>query len=179
MVSWLLSYLVNWTMKIIIWIILGTIIVTGILGGSYFFLVGGQKPAVALVSYSISDKERPKVEVKTTFSDFGKMKVSDERSAQFTLKNIGQKPLQLSNISSSCMCTAGQLIIDGKESEEFGMHGGSDYVAEVLPGHEAKVKLTYRPYQMPVYGVIEREVYVTTNDPTNEKLVFKAKANVH
>jgi len=31
---------------------------------------------------------------------------------------------------------------------------------------------------MPVYGIIEREVYVSTNDPENPKLVFKVKATV-
>jgi hypothetical protein len=58
------------------------------------------------------------------------------------------------------------------------MHSLSNYVGEVLPGQQAIVKVIYRPYVMPVYGVVEREVYVTTNDPENERLVFKVKAMV-
>jgi len=146
--------------------------------GSYFILVGGQKPQVQIISYSVSDKQRPKVEAKTIFSDLGTMKVSEDRSANFKIKNIGQKSLQLSNVSSSCSCTFGQIIIDGKESELFGMHNISDFAGEVLPGKEATVKVIYRPSIMPVYGIIEREVYVSTNDPENPKLVFKVKATV-
>ena len=145
---------------------------------SYFILVSGQKPQVQIISYSVSDEERPKVEAKTTFSDLGTMKVSEDRSANFKIKNIGLKPLQLSNVSSSCNCTFGQIVIEGKESEVFGMHNVSDFAGEVPAGKEAIIKATYRPSVMPVYGVVGREVYVNTNDPENPKLVFKIKANV-
>ncbi len=160
---------------IIIGIVIFSIVV---IGGSYFLLAGSQKPQVQITSYSLTDKERPKVEAKTTFSDLGKMKVSEDKSANFKIKNIGQKPLQLSNISSSCNCTFGQVVINGKESELYGMHAPSDFAGEVLPGKEAIIKVTYRPSIMPVYGPVEREVYVNTNDPENPKLVFKVKATV-
>lgn len=145
--------------------------------GSYFLLVSGQ-PQTQIVSYSSSDKERPKVEAKNTFSDLGTMKVSEDRSSDFKIKNIGQKPLQLSNVSSSCNCTFGQVVINDKESELFGMHNISDVAGEILPGKEAIIKVIYRPSIMPVYGVVAREVYVSTNDPENPKLVFKVKATV-
>ncbi len=148
------------------------------IAGSYFFLVNGQKPQPAIISYSVSDKEKPKIKAQTTFFDLGTMKVSEDKSADFKIKNIGQKPLQLSNISSSCNCTFGQVVINGKESEFFGMHNISDFAGEVLPGKEVTIRVTYRPSIMPVYGTIEREVYVNTNDPENSKLVFKVKANV-
>ena len=149
------------------------------IGGSYFFLVNGQKPQVSLISYSFSDKEKPKIEAKITSFDLGQMKVSDDKFANFNIKNIGQKPLQLTNISSSCNCTFAQVAIDGKESDLFGMHNVSDFAGEILPGKSGTIKVIYRPYIMPVYGVIEREVYVSTNDPDNQKLVFKVKANVN
>ncbi len=160
---------------LIIGIIIFSIVV---IGGSYFMLVGGQKPQPQIASYSTTNKEKPRVEAKTTFADLGKMKVSDDKSANFKIKNIGQKPLQLSNVSSSCNCAFGQIVINGKESELFGMHNISDFAGEVLPGKEAIIKVTYRPSIMPVYGVVEREVYVTTNDPDNQKLIFKVKATV-
>lgn len=146
--------------------------------GSYFFLVSSQKAQPAIITYSFSDKEKPKVEAKITSFDLGTMKVSEDRSANFKIKNTGQKPLQLSNVSSSCNCTFGQVVIDGRESEVFGMHNVSDFAGEVLPGKEAIIKATYRPSIMPVYGIVGREVYVNTNDPENPKLTFKIKANV-
>lgn len=151
-----------------------------VIAGSYFFLAGGKQntSATTSVSYNLKDKERPRVEVKELFKDLGIIKVSDQKSEDFLLKNVGGKPLQLSQISSSCGCTVGQVIIDDKESEEFGMHSQSDYIAEIAPQKEAKMRVTYRPYVMPVYGPVDREVYVTTNDPENPKLVFKVKAIV-
>lgn len=166
-------------MKPAIWIVLGAVLAVALIFGSYFFVnQGGKTEAKTILNYSASDKERPKTEVKTTLSDFGKMKVSDEKSADFTIKNIGKKPLQLSDITSSCNCTFGQVIISGKESEFFGMHNVSAFAGEILPGKEATVRVIYRPYIMPVYGLVEREVYVTTNDPENPRLVFRVKANV-
>lgn len=146
--------------------------------GSYFLVAGGGTSAAKIVSYSTTDKEKPKVEVKTMFSDMGNIKVSEQKETVFIIKNIGQKPLQLSNISSSCNCTTGQVVIDGKASLEFGMHAQGDLAGEISPGKEGAVKVIYRPFVMPVYGMVEREVYVTTNDPENPKLVFKVKAYV-
>ncbi len=146
--------------------------------GSYFLLVSGQQPDPEIISYSLSDKDRPKAEVKSAYSDMGEMKVSEDKSADFVVKNIGKKPLQLSRISSSCNCTFGQLILDGKESKYYGMHSVSSFAGEILPGKEAVIRVIYRPSIMPVYGVVEREVFVDTNDPQNPKLVFKVKANV-
>lgn len=146
--------------------------------GAYFLISKTTKPPVAVISYKTTDQEKPKVEVKKTFSDLGTMKISEDKSAEFTIKNIGAKPLQLYGISSSCNCTFAQVIIDGQESELFGMHAVSNLAGEVLPRKEAKIRVTYRPFIMPVYGVVEREVYVSTNDPMKPKLIFSVKANV-
>lgn len=152
---------------------------TLILVGSYFLIKGsGGNQAKDVVSYQGNENEKPKAEAGVTSSDLGQMKVSEQKSVEFTLKNIGEKPLQLFNISSSCGCTLGQIIYKGKESQEFGMHSQSDYVDEIKPGDAAKVRVIYRPYVMPVYGAVDREVYVSTNDPENPKLVFKVKAYV-
>lgn len=150
-----------------------------VLVGSYFLIKGSSgNQAKKIVSYQGSVNEKPKAEAKVMSSDLGQIKVSEQKSTEFTLKNIGSKPLQLFNISSSCGCTVGQIIYKGKESQEFGMHSQSDYVDEIKPGDAAKVRVIYRPYVMPVYGVVDREVYISTNDPENPKLVFKVKAYV-
>lgn len=159
-------------------IIVGIIATILFLVGSYFLIAGGNKPIKQIISYNVNDTERPKVEIKKTFSDLGKMKVNEEKIGVFTIKNIGQKPLQLSDVSSSCSCALAQIVINGKESELFAMHKQSDYVGEIAQGKKVQVKVIYRPYIMPVYGVVEREAYVSTNDPLNPKLVFKVKAFV-
>lgn len=148
-----------------------------ILVGAFFFLNKNQSQ-VQVASYTSKDVQKPRVEVKTTFFDMGEIKVSDQKKAEFTLKNVGSKSLQLFNISSSCGCTVGQIVYEGKESQEFGMHSAGSFNREISSGKEAKVRVIYRPYVMPVYGPVEREVYLSTNDPDNPKLVFKVKAYV-
>ncbi len=162
-------------------IIGGVIFIIVLMTGAYF-LIGGNggssESSVKILSYTTNDIARPKAKIRSTAADLGKMKVSDEKDASFTITNAGQKPLQLYDITSSCMCTFGQIILDGKASEEFGMHGTSNYAAEIAPGQQAILKVIYRPYLMPVYGSVEREVYMATNDPQNTKLVFKVNAYV-
>lgn len=146
--------------------------------GLAFLFTSGQKPEPASTSYSAQDSEKPKVETTQTSYDWGEMKVSDVKQQDYTLKNTGTKPLQILNINSSCGCTAGQIIYKGETSKEYSMHSQSGFVTEIAPGDTATVRLTYRPASMPVYGAVEREVYVTTNDPSNQKLVFSIKVNV-
>lgn len=145
--------------------------------GSYL-LLNPSKPQPKVLSYSSQDKDKPTVEVKESFKDLGVIKVKDTQKVTFTLKNTGTKTLQLSNINSSCGCTAGQIIYKGVESKEYSMHSQSEDVFEIAPQTEAQVRVTYRPFTMPVYGLVEREVYISTNDPANSKLVFKVRAVV-
>ena len=147
--------------------------------GLAFLFTAGQKTKPAAVSFSAQDADRPKAEVAKAFFDMGEIKVSDVKQQDYALKNTGTKPLQILNINSSCGCTAGQIIYKGKTSKEYSMHSQSGFVTEIAPGDTAVVRLTYRPATMPVYGAVEREVYVATNDPKNQKLVFSIKAIVN
>ncbi len=160
------------------WIIGGILATAVLIIGSYVLLAGGNTQQVRILSYTAKDTQKPIVEAASTSQDLGTMKVSQEKDATFTVTNKGSKPLQLFDITSSCMCTFGQITVNGKSSEEFGMHSTSDYVASIASGQKATVKVIYRPYLMPVYGAVEREVYVGTNDPSHPKLVFKVTAHV-
>ncbi len=143
--------------------------------GAYFTLSSGSKQP-QVTSYVSQDNDKPIAQVKEKFFDMGIMKVTNIKEKSFIVKNIGTKPLQLFNIASSCGCTTVQIDYQNTLSNEFSMHGQSDYVVSIIPQTEAKIKVVYRPYVMPVYGNVEREVYISTNDPTNPKLVFKIKA---
>ncbi len=147
-------------------------------GGAYVLLNNSEQAQAKVVTYTSKDKEKPKVEVKETIKDIGNIKLKDESVTEFQFKNTGTKPLQLSNITSSCGCTVGRIVYNGKISKEYGMHSKSDDVVEIQPNSEATLKVIYRPYVMPVYGLVEREVYMDTNDPANAKLSFKIKTIV-
>lgn len=159
-------------------ILIGMIVFIISIIGIAFLLTAGQKPAPATASFSAQDTDRPKAETGKTSTDLGEIKVSDVKIQEYSLKNVGTKPLQILNINSSCGCTAGQVIYQGKTSKEYSMHSQSGFVTEIAPGDTATVRLTYRPATMPVYGLVEREVYVETNDPANAKLIFSITAKV-
>lgn len=159
---------------IIIWMLVFIVSVVGLA----FLLTAGQTPAPATASFSAQDTDRPKAETSNASRNLGEIKVSDVKIEEYALKNVGTKPLQILNVNSSCGCTAGQIIYQGKTSKEFSMHTQSGFVIEIAPGDTATVRLTYRPASMPVYGLVEREVYVETNDPANSKLIFSITAKV-
>jgi hypothetical protein len=146
--------------------------------GMVFLFSFTQKTIPGTISFSVQDTDRPRAEATQTVFDFGEIKVSDIKQQDFTLKNTGSKPLQILNINSSCNCTFGQVIYKDLTSKEFGMHEQSGYVADIAPGDSASVRVTYKPAIMPVYGFVEREVYLSTNDPVNQRLVFSIKATV-
>lgn len=147
--------------------------------GLALILTSGQKQLQPTQTFSPQDVDRPRVETTETFTDLGEIKLTDVKRQEYTLRNAGTKPLQILNINTSCGCTAGQIIYNGETSKEYSMHAAkSGLITEIAPGDTATVRLTYRPASMPVYGPVEREVYVTTNDPDNQRLVFSIKATV-
>ncbi|MBI5358884.1 DUF1573 domain-containing protein [Candidatus Amesbacteria bacterium] len=119
-----------------------------------------------------------KVETRELVADLGEMKVADVRSKDFIIKNVGANPLQITSVSSSCNCTFGQIIYKNKISKEYGMHAPGKFVNEIAVGDAATVRVTYKPYIMPVYGPISRDVFVGTNDPDNPRLTFTVKTVV-
>lgn len=136
------------------------------------------RAATNVIGFSANDKERPEVVVSSAFSDLGSMKAKDEKAAEFTIENKGAKPLSLFKISSSCDCTFGQITIDGVKSPEFTMHSQNPWTGTLDPGKKAKLSVIYRPFIMPVKGIVTRDVYISTNDPLNLRLTFTVKANV-
>ncbi|OGD84821.1 hypothetical protein A2165_04625 [Candidatus Curtissbacteria bacterium RBG_13_40_7] len=158
--------------------ILGIIIFLGVVlvGGVVFAYKSGRKP---METYSATDQNRPQVELQTNLIDLGEMKVSDIKSADFTVKNIGNKPLQINNISTSCDCTFAQVIIGDQVSPRFTMHQNPKWTGEIQPGQEAKVTATYEPTRMPVKGKVERSVHVKTNDPQNPDIALTVVATVN
>ena len=148
------------------------------IGGAYFVISSGEKPQIPIVSYSVQDKNKPIIEALETSYDMGTIKVSDTKEKEFSIKNTGTKPLLLSEISTSCGCTSAQIVYKGTSSKTFSMHSQSDYVAQIDPQTSAVVKVVYMPFTMPVYGVVERQVFMSTNDPNKSKLEFRIKANV-
>lgn len=146
------------------------------------FIFSSEKKATEkldqVTQYQSTDVQKPIAAFSTETKAIGRMKVSDERSADFTVKNTGNKPLSLFNISSSCGCTAGVVTIKNDKSPEGSMHAKGSWVGSLSPGDTATVTVIYRPSIMPVKGDTSRSVYVETNDPANKQLTFTIKTFV-
>jgi len=145
----------------------------GLMGGITLLFYKAEQPPS---NQEISTGAKAVAEV--TSKNVGTISVDSEQTIEFDLSNDGVKPLKILKISSSCNCTFGQFIYEGKESAEYGMHAPSGYLGEIAPGKNATIRMIYRPKIMPVYGAVSRDLYVSTNDPANPKLTFSMSAKV-
>lgn len=160
-----------------VFLIIGALSAVAIVGIG-FVALNESKSQAQVATYATTASSRPKAVVASTFSDFGTMKVTDEKTAEFTIENTGDKPLQFFKVTSSCGCTFGTITINGIKSPEFSMHSKSNWTGELLPRQKASISVIYKPSIMPVKGEVTRTVYVSTNDPDNKELAFSVKAFV-
>lgn len=98
----------------------------------------------------------------------------------FIVKNEGNETLDLSNITTSCMCTTAKLIGDAEESPVYGMHSQSNYIMELAPQQSAKLYVEFDPaYHGPTgTGPITRIITIDTNDSDNKILNFTLTGTV-
>ena len=115
--------------------------------------------------------------------DLGNMKVTDEKTAEFMLNSIGSSALAVSLFETSCDCTFGKIIIASTTSPEFNMrmHVRPEvfaWKADIEPGQQVKILVTYKPSIMPVYGKVERALRFQTSDPVKPTVELKVTATV-
>jgi hypothetical protein len=137
--------------------------------------------AVAIGAYALGqsgfDSEKEillpgKLEIAETQYDFGTISL-DNVSHTFMAKNVGEGPLTIEQVSTSCGCTSAQLKKDGKASARFGMdHGNLPRANMTLePGEETEIVVTYNPLAHGLNraaGYFNRIVYLKTDNPKKE-----------
>lgn len=144
-------------------------------GGVFFVSSTTSTPQITATQNVQADVIDP-----TSF-DWGKIPMNDGNvSKKFTIKNTGKEPLKLFNIKTSCHCTQAKAIINGIESQNFGMSGYSSWVGEVKPGKDAQLVAIFDPaYHGPQgVGPVTRFVSVETNDKGNPKITFTLTGTV-
>jgi hypothetical protein len=145
-----------------------------IFGGVFWLSKTGQ-------SATLAQNEDARVSVDKTSYDWGTIGIKNGKvKAEFSLTNTGSSPLELANISTSCVCTTAQLEIVGKRSPYFGMHQKSAWTGRVESGQSAKLVVEFDPaFHGPEgVGAITRQVEVETNDPSQKLLTFVTTAIV-
>lgn len=101
-------------------------------------------------------------------------------SHSYTIKNPTDKPIVLTKLVTSCMCTKATLVIGDKKYGPFGMpgHGGSisDFTATLAPGQEATIAAVFDPAAHGSAGIgkIERSIYLESSSSAVLEVSFTA-----
>lgn len=137
---------------------------------------GGQ---VASASNSPSLPASPLIASETQF-DFGEVSMAKGKvSHDYNISNPTDRPITLSKLSTSCMCTTATLVMGNKRSGPFGMTGHG-YVPkinqEVAPGTEAIIQVVFDPAAHGPAGVgkVQRLVYLEPEGTESLELGFTA-----
>ena len=97
---------------------------------------------------------QPEIKFENTTYDFGKIKEEGGKvTGKFIFTNVGNQPLELTNVRPGCGCTAANYTIGA-----------------IAPGEQGYIEATYNPYNRP--GAFNKNIRVTTNEPRfteNEK----------
>ena len=126
--------------------------------------------------------DEPKVQIFKQTRDLGSMLVSEHRTAEFFLRNIGGKALEISKVRTSCPCTHAQVVIYGETgAEKSPIFNGSDqqsWEGNVVAGGTAPVLVTYQPSLRPVDGPVSTTVELGTNAPNRPLIELQIHATV-
>lgn len=115
--------------------------------------------AITVLLFSVGLFADAGIQFKEKEIDFGEVESGETVDVKYEFKNIGDKPLIIKNVSTSCGCTATKL-----EKREF-QPGETGYIP---------TKFFSRGYS----GKIIKTVTVTTNDPKNKHTILKIKGEV-
>lgn len=160
-------------------IIIGVVILTVfIIGGGIFFL--SNSPTKAVLQKTVGAR----IETPQTSFDFKNVPYNGGFAKHsFTIKNIGDKELQIANLATSCTCTK-VFYKKGKEESPYfsmkGHSGESSWTGVLKPKEKAELVIVFDPTAHGPQGVgpIERIISFETNDPDKPYVEFSFKGVV-
>lgn len=101
---------------------------------------------------------QPEIKFENTTFDFGKIKEEGGKvTGKFIFTNVGNEPLELTNVRPGCGCTAANYT-----------------KGAIAPGEQGYIEATYNPYNRP--GIFNKNIRVTTNEP---RFIENEKATPH
>ena len=90
---------------------------------------------------------QPEIKFENTTYDFGRIKEEGGKvTGKFIFTNVGNEPLELTNVRPGCGCTAANYT-----------------KGAIAPGQQGYIEATYNPYNRP--GAFNKNIRVTTNEP--------------
>jgi len=106
-----------------------------------------------------STSPRPRAVIEEAVYQFGSMGLGEERTHVFQIRNVGDAPLRIGEISTTCRCTVGQLRQN-----------------EIPPGGTADIELKWKAEY--ASESFRQEAEIQTNDPAHLALVVAVEGVV-
>lgn len=117
--------------------------------------------------------------------NFGAVSMKEGKvTHRYELKNLGEEPIKVEKVYTSCMCTTAVLFdSEGRKRGKFGMPGHglpSRTNIEVLPGQKLFVEAVFDPaaHGPSGVGLANRSIYLETNSRKSPKVELKFTAMV-
>lgn len=160
------------------WIVVGIVVILILLFVVFFAYTiksgRGSKTDNDSTTYTSDEALAPRAVLSKKYFNAGQLKnKTDLVTHSFNLSNQGQSNLVISKLTTSCHCTTAQLIYDGRSSQKWGMASGSDWQVSIKPGDTAVINIEYDPKKMISDGLIQRAIYIITNDPKQPELTYQ------
>lgn len=148
-----------------------------LIAGSVFWLIKTAPPPKAVLQKTVGAK----IEILEQNFDFKEIPINNGQVIhEFQIKNIGDRDLEIANITTSCACSEAFLNNSQGEGPKFSMKGhtpSSDWIGKLSPSEEAQIVAIFDPaFHGPSgIGTISRIVSFETNDPDHpyQELSFK------
>lgn len=143
-----------------------------LLGTVLFFTVFSVQPVEPTSASAVTENNR---------IDLGDIPMKNgTKKLEFVFKNTSDKPIQLTQLYTSCMCTKAKIVTDEKETIYAGMKGHTSGLGPINPNmvlepnRTAKVVAEFDPNAHGPQGIgpINRQVIVETNSTTTPQLMF-------
>ena len=127
-----------------------------------------------------SESEKGFLTAEETAFDFGVVQMYGGKvKHNFSLKNDGSRPVKISKIYTSCMCTEAMLISGQSKKGPFGMPGHNGLVTfanqEISAGESATIEVEVDPAAHGPQGTgpAKKAVYIETDDLQKIQLVLE------
>ncbi len=122
-------------------------------------LAAGAAPHRARAEAPATDKPAPKIHTDKAAHDLGKLWSHESAEHAFEVKNVGQAPLRIKRVRSTCGCT----VVKAKP-------------VTLEPGQTTKIKVRFVARGQKSKTV--KSVYVESDDPAKPRLALTLKADV-
>ncbi|RMF70890.1 MAG: DUF1573 domain-containing protein [Planctomycetota bacterium] len=124
-----------------------------------------QPPKAKQANQKQGERGTPKLQLSTAEWDFGEKWYGEPCETEITLKNVGDAPLRITKVTSSCGCTV------AKPKSAATWNG-----LVLKPGEGETMKLSYNTKKL--RAKVSQTVTVQTNDPLNPTVQIMVKGSI-